>query len=75
MTLPFPPYGMGRETAAAYVDLSPATFDKLVKEGKMPAPVRVGVRKIWLRDELEAALKGLRLSADDSGNPWDEAAA
>lgn len=72
---PFAAFGMNRETAAAYVDLSPVTFDGLVKQGKMPEPVRIGRRKIWCRDELEAALKALRLSVQDEANPWDEAAA
>ena len=69
------PFGMNRVVAAEYVGFSAGHFDKMVAEGKMPGPRREGSRLIWLRDELEAALRALPGDAEDSGrNEWDRAA-
>lgn len=69
------PFGMCRAVAADYVGFSSVHFDKMVAAGKMPAPRREGSRLVWLRDELEAALRALPSEADDEGaNEWDTAA-
>lgn len=74
-TSPRWPFGMNRGVAADYVGFSAGHFDKMVEEGKMPAPRREGSRLVWLRDELEAALRALPRDADDDGiNEWDTAA-
>lgn len=66
---------MNRVVAADYVGFSAGHFDKMVEEGKMPAPRREGSRLVWLRDELEAALRALPRDAEDDGvNEWDSAA-
>lgn len=65
-TIPYPPRGLSREEAARYVGVSPSTFDKLVEEGRMPRPLRVGKRVIWDRLKLEAAFTELDEGA--SGN-------
>lgn len=40
-----------RESAAAYIDVCPVTFDKLVKDGVVPAPRRLHSIKAWdIRD-------------------------
>lgn len=43
-----------RERAAVYLDISPVTFDKLVKEGVLPAPKKLHSFKVWDRDDLDA---------------------
>jgi predicted DNA-binding transcriptional regulator AlpA len=69
------PYGMNRAVAAEYTGFSPGLFDKMVADGRMPAPRRVGSRLVWLRDELEAALRALPAEGNDDGpNEWDTAA-
>lgn len=69
------PYGFNREEAAAYVGVSPRTFDKMLSEGKMPVARVYGARKIWLRDELEACAKGLSKEGVSERDPWEEDAA
>jgi len=69
------PFGMSRAVAADYLGFSDRHFDKMVSEGKMPAPRREGSRLVWIRDELEAALRALPSDGDDGGvNEWDDAA-
>lgn len=47
-TLPPPTRrGLSREEAAAYIDISPNTFDRMVKDGLMPKPVQIYARKVW----------------------------
>lgn len=57
--LPYPPRGLCREEAALYIGVGATTFDKLVEEGRMPKPIRLGKRVIWDRIKLEAAFTEL----------------
>lgn len=65
---------IGREAAAAYVSLSPGTFDRLVEAGRMPKPrVLLGRRRAWDVRSLDAAVDDLPF---DGGEPlvdtsWD----
>lgn len=69
------PFGMSRAVAAEYVGFSAGHFDKMVAEGRMPAPRREGSRLVWLRDELEASLRALPSGNGEEGpNEWDTAA-
>ncbi len=72
--LPLPTQrGLSRERAAEYLDLSPNTFDRMVKDGLMPAPVAVYGRKVWDVRAIDAAfdlLSGLGESPH-AANPWD----
>jgi excisionase family DNA binding protein len=66
-----PPRGISREQAAEYVGVSPSTFDKLVKDGRMSQPKRIDGRVVWEVRRLDCAFDAL----DDAGNgnnPWDE---
>jgi predicted DNA-binding transcriptional regulator AlpA len=47
--------GLSRIEAAAYIGLSPSTFDKLVVDGRMPQPVRIDARAVWDRKRVEDA--------------------
>jgi predicted DNA-binding transcriptional regulator AlpA len=70
-----PPRLIVREAAAAYVSLSPNTFDELVRSGGMPRPKQLGSRRLaWDVRELDMAVDRLPKSGgeptDDS--TWDD---
>jgi predicted DNA-binding transcriptional regulator AlpA len=54
-----PPRGLARVAAAAYVGVSPCTFDQLVAERRMPKPKRIGRRCVWDRLALDIAFTEL----------------
>jgi predicted DNA-binding transcriptional regulator AlpA len=64
------PRGLSRVTAAAYIGVSPALFDEMVSDGRMPSPKRVNSRTVWDRKRLDEAFEALPDKA--SRNPWDE---
>lgn len=72
--LPLPTQrALSRERAAEYLDLSPNTFDRLVKDGRMPAPIAFYGRKVWDVRAIDAAfdiLSGL-VDSPHAANPWD----
>ena len=57
--LPADRIGLSREEAAAYINVSPNTFDMLVRRGDMPRAKHVGSRRIWSRREVEQAFDRL----------------
>lgn len=57
--LPYPPRGLSREDAALYIGVGTTTFDRLVEEGRMPKPIRIGKRVVWDRLKIEAAFADL----------------
>jgi len=64
---------IGREKAAAYVDLSPGTFDDLVEARVMPSPKMLGERRLaWDVRELDAAVDRLPRSHEDSDATWED---
>ena len=67
------PIGLCREEAAAYISVSPNTFDKMRLDGRMPAPRVIGTRRVWHRQELDLAFANLPRDGDDDPNPWDAA--
>ncbi len=64
--------GLHREESAAYVGVSPNTFDKMIADGLMPKPKQVYGRNVWDVRALDRAFNGLP-GGDDSAqaNPWD----
>jgi predicted DNA-binding transcriptional regulator AlpA len=67
-----PPRGLSRVQSAAYVGVSVTLFDEMVKDGRMPQPVRINSRVLWDRlqlDEAFAALSDTRSGGDD---PWNK---
>ena len=63
-----PPRGLSRIQSAAYIGVSPSTFDKLIADGVMPGPKKVRGRVVWDRKRLDECFDAL----DDGGaNPWD----
>jgi len=61
-----------RERAAAYLDMSATSFEKLVREGVLPAPKKLHSFKVWDRDELDARVDGLPYDGAAPGpSDWD----
>jgi predicted DNA-binding transcriptional regulator AlpA len=58
---------INREAAAAYVCVSPNTFDRMVDEGQMPRPKRLRERRIaWDVRELDASIDQLSTEMTES---------
>ena len=63
-----PPRLVSREAAAAYVCVSPNTFDKMVDDGRMPRPRLLGgKRRAWDIRALDLAIDRLPIDGDDAG--------
>lgn len=61
---------MKRKTAAEYLDMSEAAFEREMLAGRLPMPVVVGGREHWRRDAIDKALDLLSGSTvQDSGEP------
>jgi predicted DNA-binding transcriptional regulator AlpA len=59
---------ISREAAAAYVCVSPNTFDEMVEDGRMPRPRSLGgKRRAWDVRALDAAIDHLPVQGDDAG--------
>lgn len=70
-SLAYPPRGLSREEAARYIGVGTTTFDRLIAEGRMPKPLRIGKRTVWDRIKLELAFAAL--DEVDEGNRLDRA--
>ena len=72
-----PPRLISREAAAAYLSVAPGTFDKMVREGRMPRPKRLSEGRVaWDVQELNAAIEslpsdGMSLEVDNSWGDVD----
>jgi len=66
------PRGLSRVQAAAYIGVSPSLFDEMVKDGRMPKPMRINARTVWDRVKLDEAFAAL---SDEGGHlePWNKA--
>jgi len=53
------PRGLSRVQAAAYIGVSPPLFDEMVKDGRMPQPIRINARVVWDRLQLDDAFAAL----------------
>jgi hypothetical protein len=69
-----PPRGICREAAAEYIGVSPAKFDAMVADRRMPRPKRVDGRRVWDVRDLDVAFAGLPTEDAAGGieNPWDQ---
>jgi predicted DNA-binding transcriptional regulator AlpA len=68
-----------RDAAAAYVGVSPNTFDKMIADGLMPRPRRLTERRLaWDLRQLDAAIDRLPIDGDadtdatDDDHSWDD---
>lgn len=50
------PAMMKRKTAAEYLDMSEAAFEREVLAGRLPSPVTIGGRPHWKRDAIDRAM-------------------
>ncbi|MBB4120206.1 helix-turn-helix transcriptional regulator [Martelella radicis] len=65
---------LSRAEAAAYCGVSPATFDKMMRDKLVPKPKRIYARTVWDIRALDCALDALPSEDDDSipeNNDWD----
>jgi predicted DNA-binding transcriptional regulator AlpA len=53
------PRGLSRLQTAFYVGVSPSLFDEMVKDGRMPKPIRINSRVVWDRQKIDAAIDAL----------------
>lgn len=64
-----PPRLVGRAAAAAYLSVSPAVFDEMVADGRMPRPKRLSPGRVaWDVKALDSAVDAL---PDTGSNPID----
>jgi predicted DNA-binding transcriptional regulator AlpA len=54
------PRAMRAEQASEYLSMSRSTFLKLVNEGKMPKPIKIGAMSTWDRYDIDAAFDDLK---------------
>lgn len=67
-----PRLGLNREEAAASIGICGTTFDKLVRDGRMPRPKLIGAKKLWFLESLRASF--LALPEEEDGAGWDDVA-
>ena len=67
-----PRRGLSLTEAARYVGVGATKFDEMVKDGRMPKPVRIDGRVLWDIRDLDAAWDNLKAGA--SANAWDSVA-
>ena len=69
-----PPRGLSRVQSAAYIGVSTTLFDELVKDGRMPQPIRLNSRLVWDRLQLDDAFAALSDVGRDGNDPWSKVA-
>ena len=62
--------GLTQREAAEYVGVSKNTFLKLVNEGQMPKPIKIGSRTIFDRFDIDEAFDELHPSAETEIAKW-----
>jgi predicted DNA-binding transcriptional regulator AlpA len=65
------PRGLSRVRAAAYVGVSPTTFDRMVRDKLMPQPLRIYGRIVWDLRKLDDAFAALDRD-DTADDPWED---
>ena len=69
---PCPRRGLSRDEAAMYCGISASLFDRMVADGRMPAPRRIDGRKVWDIRSIDVAFDRLPIE-DSQGQDWDNA--
>lgn len=57
---------MDRDAVKEYLGIKETTLCRMVKKGRLPAPVYLGKKTIWFRDSIEKAVA--RLKAESEAN-------
>jgi len=65
------PFCVDRVEAARIVGVSTSTFDKLVKDGRMPKPFYIDGNVRWETTKLIRSCKVLSLAKAPTDNPWN----
>ena len=65
---PVPRRGLSRDEAAMYIGISPANFDEMVADGRMPGPVQIDARRVWDIRSIDLAFDAL---SQESSNSWE----
>jgi len=64
--------GLHRDDSAAYIGVSPNTFDRMVADGMMPKPMQVNGRKLWDVRKIDRSIDALPADSESArANPWD----
>jgi predicted DNA-binding transcriptional regulator AlpA len=65
---------ISRAAAAAYLSVSPAIFDELVKDGRMPRPKKLGERRLaWDVHAIDLAVDLLPVQGNDiTDTTWSD---
>lgn len=63
------PRAFRREAAAEYVGIGATKFDEMVRDGRMPRPVKIDSCVLWDRLALDKAFDAL---SGREGNPFDD---
>src|SRR5262245_42719250 len=69
LPLSLAPRGLSRLEAAVYIGVSPTLFDEMVKDGRMPKPIRINARAVWDRLKLDEAFAALSDTQASAGWP------
>ena len=64
------PRGLSRVQAAAFVGVSASLFDEMVRDGRMPQPIRINTRVLWDRLQLDEAFAALSDAQKDGDDDW-----
>lgn len=65
--------GLSRTGAADYIGISPALFDQMVADGRMPKPKRINSRTVWDVRAIDRAFDLLPGGPSDTDSEWDTA--
>lgn len=68
------PRGLSRVQSSAYIGVSPSLFDEMVKDGRMPIPMRINARTVWDRMRLNETFAALSDGGRGGDDPWDKVA-
>ena len=60
-----PRRGLSRVDAAGYIGVGVMLFDELVRDGRMPRPLRINTRILWDRRAVDLAFDDLSVANDD----------
>ena len=63
--------GLNREQAACFIGIGTSKFDQLIKDGRMPKPLKIDGRRLWDLRDLDRAFDELLGNDQDDKNPWD----
>jgi predicted DNA-binding transcriptional regulator AlpA len=70
---PVPRRGLSRDEAAMYCGISATMFDRLVADGRMPAPFRIDGRKVWDVRKIDLSFDDLAREDADQQSSWEDA--